>query len=69
MDPNVVWCMLAIFSTDSPFSKWLFFYELYFDGVDSPLEVHDGLCLFVLTQLERIDELFQCGDTWAALSV
>jgi hypothetical protein len=39
VNPNPVWCMLALFCSDSPFSKWLYFYELYFQALESPLEV------------------------------
>lgn len=41
--PHVVWLMLALFCTDSPYSKWLYFYELYFQGKESSLEVLSAL--------------------------
>jgi hypothetical protein len=37
--PHLVWLMLALFCSDSPYSKWLYFYELYFQGEEASLEV------------------------------
>jgi hypothetical protein len=49
--------MLALFCSDSPFSKWLYFYEIYFQELESPLEV-TFLAFFPLTSQNALMKYF-----------